>query len=88
MKLNKEFRLNYVDDEAMLVKAGGREADMSKVYSLSEPAAWLYSQIVGREVEEDELVRLLTSEYDVSEKVARKDIRNLVDEWRLYQIIL
>lgn len=88
MRLNKEFRLNYVADEAMLVKAGGREADMSKVFGLNEPAAWLYEQIGDEDVSEDRLVELLTGEFEVDEETARKDIGDLINEWKTYGIVL
>lgn len=88
MKLNKEFKLNVVSGEGLLVKAGGREADLTKVYSLNGPAAWLYEAIADREFEIPDLVKLLCSEYEVDEETAAKDISALLDDWKRYGIVL
>lgn len=88
MRLNKEFRLNHVGDEALIIKAGGREADLSKVFSVNEPAAWLFEQLGGIEFDEELMVTLLTGEFDVETDIAREDIKGLVHEWKLYNIIL
>jgi len=88
MIFSKEFRLNRVADEAMLVKAGGREADMSKIYGLNEPAAWLFEQLADEDFDFDRMVEVLTGEFDVDVPAAGEDIRELIDEWKSYGIIL
>lgn len=81
MRINKSFQLRAVAGEYILVNASAKTADMSKLFSLNEPAAWLWKQIVDVDFTEDMLVGLITGEYDVDEDVARKDVHDMVRLW-------
>lgn len=78
MKLNPDFRLETVAGENMLVRVSSGKADMTSVFSINEPAAWLWNSIQDIEFDEEMLVELITGEYEVEDKVARKDMHDLL----------
>ena len=49
---------------------------------MNETSAYLWENIQGKEFTCDDLVKLLTEEYEVDEKTARKDVDVLVGTWK------
>jgi hypothetical protein len=61
-------------------------ADMNSVYTLNETGAFIWEQIDGkRKVEE--IIKLLTTEYDIDFKNAEKDVFSFIDNMSKYLII-
>ena len=52
------------------------------MFSLNEPAAYLWRQVEDIEFTPDTLLELLLKEYDVSESTARNDIQDLIKVFR------
>ena len=78
MRFKKTFRIETVAGENMLINTAAGTADLTAVFGINEAAAWLWNQVCDREFDEDSLVRLLTSEFEVSEDIARKDIHDFL----------
>lgn len=78
MKLNTSYTLRSVAGEYMLIKEAGSQVNLNGIVSLSESAAWLWEQVGDSEFEEEDLVRLLVSAYDVDEDEAAEDVHELV----------
>ena len=77
MTLNPAFEIMQVADDYMAVPLGDEAQRFRGVVALSEPAAYLLKKMdVPRT--EDDLVRLLTEEYDVAADAAREDVRRIV----------
>lgn len=81
MRIKKGFDLRDVCGESVIVAHGKENIDFSKVVSLNETATFLWKQVEGRDFTEDEMVKVLTEDYEVSEETARTDVHNLVTRW-------
>lgn len=88
MKLNRNFRLDKVGEEQVLVNTTANKADLSAVFSLNEPAAWLWRRIGEGDFSEKDCVDWILSEYEVSRKVAEKDVHSMVLLWRRYGMVI
>ena len=48
---------------------------------MNETSAYLWNAIQGKDFTVDDLVELLTQEYDVDKQTARKDAQALANQW-------
>lgn len=87
MKAKKGFELRQVCGENIIVAEGADNIDFSSIISMNESSAYLWKNIQGKDFENEDLVKLLTAEYDVDEAVAIKDVAALVEQWRKAGII-
>lgn len=81
MKTKKGFKLRTICGENVIVAEGIENIDFSKIISMNESAAYLWQNIEDKEFTEDELVDLLTAEYEVDETTARKDVAIMLQQW-------
>jgi hypothetical protein len=73
-------------NEYVLVPITNNIADMNSVYTLNETGAFIWEHINGeRSVEE--IIRILTSEYDTDFETASEDVFLFVENMRKYLII-
>jgi hypothetical protein len=73
-------------NEYVLVPVTNNIADMNSVYTLNETGAFIWEQINGeRNIEE--IISLLTDEYDIDNKKAEEDVFSFIDNMRKYLII-
>lgn len=73
MKLKKDFVLRQVADTWVIVPVGQAMLDFNGMLTLNESGAFLWNAL-EKGVDQEALVRTLTTEYDVPENVAREDI--------------
>lgn len=74
-------------NEYVLVPVTNNIADMNSVYTLNETGAFIWEQINGkRNVEE--IISLLTYEYEIDNYKAEEDVFLFVDNLRKYLIII
>lgn len=81
MKAKTGFNLRNVCGEQVIVAEGRENIDFSNIISMNETSAYLWNAIQGKDFTVDDLVELLTQEYDVDEQTARKDAQTLADQW-------
>lgn len=81
MKTKKGFNLRNVCGEQIIVAEGRENIDFSKIISMNESSAYLWSAIQGKDFTEEDLVKLLTEEYEVDEDTARKDAETIAKQW-------
>lgn len=81
MKAKKGFELRQVCGENIIVAEGKENIDFSSIISMNESSAFLWKSILDKDFDKDDLVKLLTSEYEVDEVTASKDVDALVDQW-------
>ena len=81
MTINKGFELREMCGEYIIIATGKENIDFSKVISLNESAAWLWSQVEGKECTPDTLAALLMQKYDVDEATALTDATRLANLW-------
>ncbi len=81
MKAKTGFNLRNVCGEQVIVAEGRENIDFSNIISMNETSAYLWNAIQGKDFTVDDLVELLTQEYDVDEQTARKDAQELANQW-------
>ena len=73
MKAKPGFNLRVVCGENIIVAEGEENIDFSNIISMNESSAYLWQNIQGKEFTHEDLVGLLTQEYEVDEATALKD---------------
>ena len=81
MKTKKGFNLRQVCGENVIVAEGVENIDFSSIISMNESSAYLWNNIQGKEFDKNDLVELLTQEYDVDADTAAKDVEALAAQW-------
>ena len=81
MKAKTGFNLRNVCGEQVIVAEGRENIDFSNIISMNETSAYLWNAIQDKDFTVDDLVELLTKEYDVDEQTARKDAQTLANQW-------
>lgn len=87
MKAKKGFNLREVCGENIIVAEGEENIDFSNIISMNETSAYLWKNIQGKDFSCEDLVKLLTAEYEVDEATALSDVKGLVDLWQQAGII-
>uniref|UniRef100_UPI003AB9655D PqqD family protein n=2 Tax=Bacteroidales TaxID=171549 RepID=UPI003AB9655D len=75
------FNLRVVCGENIIVAEGEENIDFSNIISMNESSAYLWQNIQGKEFTHEDLVGLLTQEYEVDEATALKDVKALTELW-------
>ena len=88
MKINDNLKVRTVAGENIVMMQGVDGTDMTRVVALNESALLLFNRLSGREFEVDDVVRVLTDEYEVNEADARKDAEAWVDEMKKNALVL
>ena len=81
MKAKPGFNLRVVCGENIIVAEGEENIDFSNIMSMNESSAYLWQNIQGKEFTHEDLVDLLTQEYEVDEATALKDVKALTELW-------
>jgi len=68
-----------VGDELVIVPVASAVAQMNKVFSLNEIGSYIYENLTDPLTEED-IVKMVTEEFDVEATVAQKDIKAFLKE--------
>lgn len=87
MKTKKGFNLRQVCGENVIVAEGAENIDFSSIISMNESSAYLWNSIQGKEFDKNNLVELLTQEYEVDADTAAKDVEASVAQWMKAGII-
>lgn len=76
MRRNEDYIVRKIAGEEILIPSGGAAAQLNGMVSLNELAAFLWEQLKEpRDLEE--LIRLVTGEYEVSRKKRKRIFGNL-----------
>lgn len=81
MKAKPGFNLRVVCGENIIVAEGEENIDFSNIISMNESSAYLWQNIQGKEFTHEDLVGLLTQEYEVDDATAMKDVKALTELW-------
>ena len=77
MKIKKDFLLRKVAESYVVVPVGSAVIDFSGLINLNESGALLFERM-QKGADEDDLVKALLGEYNVSEEVARADVKKFI----------
>lgn len=81
MKKKKGFNLRNVCGENIIVAEGIENIDFSKIISMNETAAYLWTAVGDKPFTVDDLTSLLTDEYEVDAETARNDVGEMAKQW-------
>ena len=73
MRINDKMKVRTVAGENIIFMQGRNSTDMTRVVALNESALLLYNTLSGSDFELDDVVRVLTDEYEVGDADARRD---------------
>ena len=86
MKIKKELIKRDIAGDTILVPVGRTVYEGNGLFVLNEQGAFLWDRLEEAQTEED-LLQALLSEYEVTEEVARADIRKFLDRLRDMKIL-
>lgn len=81
MKIKDGFELRDICGENIIISHGKENINFTKIITLNESAALIWNNVIGKNFCIDDMVRIITDEYEVDESTARKDCENIVAEW-------
>ena len=87
MKLKEGFVLRQLAGQYLVCPEGLDVLDGGRMFSLNEPAAYLWQQVQGKDFTAETLLELLTAEYDVPEQTAREDIGAIIEVLKSYGVV-
>lgn len=80
MKINSGFMLREVAGEWVVVPLGERVVEFNAIMTLSESGALLWKEMEHKDVEKDDLVDIMLSEYDIDRDTATRDIQVFISD--------
>ena len=84
MKLRSDLRLRKIGSQYMIVEPAGGGNQQAKVFELNETAALIWERIGSEEINAEELAAYLSSEYEIDQAVALRDVRRQLEEWEKF----
>lgn len=82
MKIKEGFELRTICGEHVIVATGLKNIDFSKIISLNESAALLWRGLLERDFGIDDMMKILTDEYEVDAETARNDAEAIAKQWQ------
>lgn len=87
MKAKTGFNLREVCGENIIVAEGMENIDFTNIISMNESSAYLWRNIQGRDFTAEDLMHLLTEEYEVDEQTALNDAKAVMLQWQKAGIV-
>ena len=87
MKINDNLRLRKIGSRSMVVKEVEGEVNMTDVFTLNSTASDIWSAFSGKDFTEEDLVRYLIDNYEVTRERAAADVADLLSRWKEYGLI-
>ena len=84
MKLRSDLRLRKIGSQYMIVEPAGGGNRQAKVVELNETAALIWERIGSEEINAEELAAYLSSEYEIDQVVALRDVERQLEEWEKF----
>lgn len=73
MKINPKLKVRTIAGEPIVLLRSNGTNDMTKVLALNVTSKFLWDNLVGKDFGIDEVVKLLTDQYDVEKERAESD---------------
>ena len=81
MKIKEGFVLRQMCGENIVSGEGLQHINFNKLLSLNESAAYLWTELVGKEFTHEERAELLIARYGIDKQLAMTDSGNLIAAW-------
>lgn len=82
MRIKKGFTLRTIGTDYVVVPEGIEVIDFNKLVSLNKSAKYLWENLEGKNFYDEDMAKLLTEKYKVTQEKALADARQLVDRWQ------
>lgn len=79
MKIKQGYKVRDIAGENVVIMQGKVGADMTRIITFNDSALLLWNELLGKEFEVEDAVRVLTENYDVDAAVAERDARAWVE---------
>ena len=87
MKLKNDLILRKVGSDYIIVKPEEGVADLSKVFTLNQSAAYVWETLQEKEFELEDVKRLLTDRFDVDDQTALADAEKLLELFQTQNLL-
>ena len=81
MRIIEGFVLRPLGEEFIVIGEGIAQINFNKMVSLNSSASYLWEKVEGKDFTVEDLTRLLTEQYEVSEEQAAADAATLAAKW-------
>lgn len=88
MRINPDFTMQKVGSTYVAVPVGEASKHFHAMINLNGTAAFLWSKMAEKDCTQEELVKALLAEYDVSREVAEQDVARVVELLRENHILV
>jgi hypothetical protein len=82
MKIKDGFELRSICGENIIISHGKENINFTKIITLNESAALIWNSIIDKDFNIDDMVSVITNEYEVDADTARKDCEAIAEEWK------
>lgn len=82
MKIKPGFTLREIGTDHVVVPEGIEVINFNKLVSLNKTAKYVWEQVEGKDFSVEDIVKLFTEKYNVSEEIALADAKLLADRWK------
>lgn len=87
MKIKKGYLVKEVAGQNVVVSTEKREVDFDYIIHLNDTAKLLFESLMENDLSVDDLVKILTDNYEVSEEEALSDVEAFVEMLKLHNIL-
>lgn len=87
MRIKKGYLVKEVAGENIVVSTEKREIDFDYIIHLNDSAKLLFEALMENDLDEKDLIKLLTDNYDVTEEIAEKDVKEFIEMLKTNDIL-
>ena len=87
MKFRKEYKVREIAGENVIIKQGRFGADMTRVIALNQSSLLLWNELQGRDFEIEDVVKVLTDNYEIAATVALTDAAAWVEKLKECELV-
>lgn len=81
MRIKEGFTLREIIGQFVVIGEGLKQVNFNKMISMNESAAYLWKGVEGKDFTVEDLTKLLTDKYEVSEEQAASDAAAIAQKW-------
>ena len=81
MKIKNELMLREIAGNYIIVPVGGELVDLNAMININDTGAFIFKAL-ETETTPEEIVKLMTKEYDIDDETAKNDVNEFIDVLR------
>lgn len=87
MRIKDGFTLRELCGEHVVIGEGLSQVNFNKILSMNDSAGYLWKEVQGKDFTLEDLVKLLTDRYEVSDEQAMEDVKRMVSVWQEHGVL-